>query len=350
MSLFKRTSPQKTSLPKTPQKTSLPNKHPLLQYKAEFEKTEPTFKDSQRNWNRDGDIDQDGDKDWDDLVLTTSQLGDYFEEHQSKGDGNCFYHSIVDYLDGTDSPLFKTGEFVAAWGTDQELGRQRRRFDDKQMFKMHWLRQLVYRESLIKLEHEDGQSSYQKRELAIFRNTLREGVSATETDRSPTHGAVGVELWGVDKEIDVTARIIGADICTFQNDGNGGHLWTVSFSTFSNYSLDGNVCFIKNNGFHFTNLTFRGVHRAWLQDIQTVYRSSDEESTSIEARLRAAKEARLRRRLRRQKKKQDEAVKKFAEMYGIDMYVAKAYMHQAKYNMGKAAEILYNENIRRQLT
>jgi hypothetical protein len=83
------------------------------------------------------------------------------------------------------------------------------------------------------------------------------------------------------------------------------------------------------------------VHRAWLQDIQTVYRSSDEES--IEARLRAAKEARLRRRLRRQKKKQDEAVKKFAEIYGIDMYVAKAYMHQAKYNMGKAAEILYNE-------
>jgi len=326
MSFFKKT-PQKTPS-KAPRKTNSSSQHPALRYKSvksirhdhlnnyvevkPFENAEPTFAESQKNWDSDGDLDLDGDKDWDDLQLTTHELDTYFEEQSSIGDGNCFYHSIVDYLDGIDSDMFKSNDFILKWKSANMIYRNRRTgkapggFADLQMFKMHWLRKAVYLESMKRDATEDGQTVQQQENTETFRNTLKRGVAATETDQNETGGSVGVDLWGVDREINVTTRVINADIATFEEESG---MWVVSFANHSINNLDGNICFIKNNGYHYTNLIFKGSHR-------------------------------LQRRLQREKIQQREMVQKFARKYDIDVNLAGFLLSQTKYIWDSAVHLL----------
>ena len=79
-----------------------------------FCRAEPTFPKSQENWEKEGDLNGDGKKNVEDLNLTTKKIELYFEEHKSRPDGNCFYHSMVDYIKGTDlmRTIFETPEYL----------------------------------------------------------------------------------------------------------------------------------------------------------------------------------------------------------------------------------------------
>ena len=86
-------------------------------------------------------------------------------------------------------------------------------------------------------------------------------------------------------------------------------MWVVSFANHSINNLDGNICFIKNNGYHFTNLKFKGGRR-------------------------------LQRRLQREKIQQREMVQKFARKYDIDVNLAGFLLLQTKYIWDSAVHLL----------
>jgi ankyrin repeat protein len=229
-----------------------------------FCKAEPTFPESQENWEKKGDLNEDGNNNFEDINKTLTDISGYFEEHASPTDGNCFYHSIVDYIEGNDNELtktiFETQEYIDAYDTNSV------NFKEVYMFNMHWLRELVWKESLKPLNNEQKGAS---EETIEFRNRLKEGVDQTisdknvyydergNVDRTKSYGHVGIDLWTMDREIDVTARLLGIDICTLQTIGEELK-WVVSLHDPNNAKLDGLVCFLKNNGDHFTNLTFKG--------------------------------------------------------------------------------------------
>ena len=229
-----------------------------------FCKAEPTFPESQENWEKKGDLNEDGNNNFEDINKTLTDISGYFEEHASPTDGNCFYHSIVDYIEGNDNELtktiFETQEYIDAYDTNSV------NFKEVYMFNMHWLRELVWKESLKPLNNEQKGAS---EETIEFRNRLKEGVDQTisdknvyydergNVDRTKSYGHVGIDLWTMDREIDVTARLLGIDICTLQTIGEELK-WVVSLHDPNNAKLDGLVCFLKNNGDHFTNLTYKG--------------------------------------------------------------------------------------------
>ena len=230
-----------------------------------FCRAEPTFPKSQENWEKEGDLNQDSVKNLKDLELTTKEIDLYFEEHPSRTDGNCFYHSMVDYIEGNDNDsiitIFETREYLQGWETQDS-------FEEEEMFMMHWLRKLVYQESLKSTTNElNGDAASES--TTDFREKLKSGVEQTISDKNEytdengnivqtkSHGHVGIDLWTEDREIDVTARLLGIDICTLQKNGDEDQ-WVLSFHDPTGVELNGRVCFLKNNGNHFTNLTFKG--------------------------------------------------------------------------------------------
>ena len=230
-----------------------------------FCRAEPTFPKSQENWEKEGDLNQDSVKNLKDLELTTKEIDLYFEEHPSRTDGNCFYHSMVDYIEGNDNDsiitIFETREYLQGWETQDS-------FEEEEMFMMHWLRKLVYQESLKSTTNElNGDAASES--TTDFREKLKSGVEQTISDKNEytdenenivqtkSHGHVGKDLWTEDREIDVTARLLGIDICTLQKNGDEDQ-WVLSFHDPTGVELNGRVCFLKNNGNHFTNLTFKG--------------------------------------------------------------------------------------------
>ena len=231
-----------------------------------FCKAEPTFPKSQTNWEEEGDLNEDGNRNLKDINKTLTDIGGYFEEHDSPMDGNCFYHSIVDYIEGNDNELtttiFETKEYFKAYDTNSV------NFNKVSMFNMHWLRYLVWKESL-KLTTNELNGDAASESTRKFREKLENGVEQTISDKNEytdenenivqtkSHGHVGIDLWTEDREIDVTARLLGIDICTLQTIGDELK-WVVSLHDPNNAKLDGLVCFLKNNGVHFTNLTYKG--------------------------------------------------------------------------------------------
>ena len=234
-----------------------------------FCRAEPTFPESQENWEKKGDLNEDGNNNFEDINKTLTDISGYFEEHASPTDGNCFYHSIVDYIEGNDNELtktiFETKEYIDAYDTNS-VNFKEVNFKEVYMFNMHWLRYLVWKESLKPLNNEQKGAS---EETIEFRKRLKEGVDQTTSDknvyydergnvdRTKSYGHVGKDLWTMDREIDVTARLLGIDICTLQTIGEELK-WVVSLHDPNNAKLDGLVCFLKNNGDHFTNLTYKG--------------------------------------------------------------------------------------------
>ena len=230
-----------------------------------FCRAEPTFPKSQENWEKEGDLNQDSVKNLKDLELTTKEIDLYFEEHPSRTDGNCFYHSMVDYIEGNDNDsiitIFETREYLQGWETQDS-------FEEEEMFMMHWLRKLVYQESLKSTTNElNGDAASES--TTDFREKLKSGIEQTISDKNEytdenenivqtkSYGHVGKDLWTEDREIDVTARLLGIDICTLQTIGDEDQ-WVLSFHDPTGVELNGRVCFLKNNGNHFTNLTFKG--------------------------------------------------------------------------------------------
>jgi len=231
-----------------------------------FCKAEPTFPKSQTNWEEEGDLNEDSNRNLKDINKTLTDIGGYFEEHDSPMDGNCFYHSIVDYIEGNDNELtttiFETKEYFNSYDTNSV------NFNKVSMFNMHWLRYLVWKESL-KLTTNELNGDAASESTRKFREKLENGVEQTISDKNEytdenenivqtkSHGHVGIDLWTEDREIDVTARLLDIDICTLQTIGDELK-WVVSLHDPNNAKLDGLVCFLKNNGDHFTNLTYKG--------------------------------------------------------------------------------------------
>ena len=280
-----------------------------------FSRTEPTFRKSQENWETEGDLNGDGVKNMEDLKLTTKEIDLYFEEHPSRPDGNCFYHSMVDYIQGNDTEIYKTifetpaylDEWIkehALYGANSKVG-----FKEEEMFMMHWLRKLVSDESLKPTKHEKKNKPTQTGTIE-FRNRLLKGVEQTKTDQNvdyddegevvgnKSHGHVDRDLWTMDREIDVTARLLGIEICTLQTIDEK-LVWVMSHHEAAEYDLNGRVCFLKNNGTHFTNLTFKGEVGSTAQLLE-----------AAQYRRKLLQESRERRKLREAKKEREKAKKK----------------------------------------
>ena len=280
-----------------------------------FCKAEPTFRESQTNWEKEGDLNQDNVRNLKDLKLTTKEIELYFEEDPSRPDGNCFYHSMVDYIEGNDTEIYKTifetpaylNEWMkehARYQADSEVG-----FKEEEMFMMHWLRNLVYEESLKPTNNEKNGDATSP-SIIEFRERLSKGVEQTKSDQnkyydndgniegSKSYGHVGTDLWTMDREIDLTARFLKIDICTFQRIG-GKDEWIMSLYDTAKDVLDGPICFLKNNGVHFTNLKFEGKAKKNAKDAEVAKSKMDK----------LLKEARDRKKARKAEKARKEAEK-----------------------------------------
>ena len=279
-----------------------------------FCRAEPTFRESQTNWKNEGDLNEDGLKNLKDLKLTTKEIELYFEEDPSRPDGNCFYHSMVDYIEGNDTEIyntiFETPAYLEEWIKEHALYEANSKvgFKEEEMFMMHWLRKLVYEESLKTTKNEKNGDATSPSTIE-FRERLLKGVEQTKSDQnvyygdegevvgSKSHGHVGTDLWTMDREIDLTARFLKIDICTFQRIG-GKDEWIMSLYDTAKDVLDGPICFLKNNnGVHFTNLKFEGKAKKNAKDAEV-------------AKLKMAKllqEARDRKKARKAEKAREEA-------------------------------------------
>ena len=269
-----------------------------------FSRTEPTFRKSQENWETEGDLNGDGVKNMEDLKLTTKEIELYFEEDPSRPDGNCFYHSMVDYIQGNDNEIyntiFETHAYLEEWIKEHALYEANSKvgFKEEEMFMMHWLRKLVCDESLKPTNNEKNGNATSD-SIIELRKRLLEGKEQTKSDQNKSHGHVGTDLWAMDGEIDLTARFLKIDICTFQRIG-GKDEWIMSLYDTAKDVLDGPICFLKNNGVHFTNLKFEGKAKKNAKDAEV-------------AKLKMAKllqEARDRKKARKAEKARKEAERK----------------------------------------
>jgi ankyrin repeat protein len=237
-----------------------------------FSRTEPTFRKSQENWETEGDLNGDGVKNMEDLKLTTKEIELYFEEDPSRPDGNCFYHSMVDYIEGNDTEIyntiFETPAYLEEWIKQHALYEANSKvgFKEEEMFMMHWLRSLVCDESLKPTNNEKNGNATSDSTIEL-RKRLLEGKEQTKSDQNKSHGHVGTDLWTMDREIDLTARFLKIDICTFQRIG-GKDEWIMSLYDTAKDVLDGPICFLKNNGVHFTNLKFKGKAKLNAKDAE----------------------------------------------------------------------------------
>ena len=248
--------------------------------------------------------------------MTTKEIELYFEEDPSRPDGNCFYHSMVDYIEGNDTEIyntiFETPAYLEEWIKEHALYEANSKvgFKEEEMFMMHWLRKLVYEESLKTTKNEKNGDATSPSTIEL-RERLLKGVEQTKSDQnvyygdegevvgSKSHGHVGTDLWAMDGEIDLTARFLKIDICTFQRIG-GKDEWIMSLYDTDKDVLDGPICFLKNNGVHFTNLKFEGKAKKNAKDAEV-------------AKLKMAKllqEARDRKKARKAEKAREEAERK----------------------------------------
>jgi len=220
------------------------------------------YQKSQSNWSKYGDLNGDGKKDIHDLYLTRSSLLSnsaidralYFDESLVKGDGNCFYHAMVNYIVGT-------GDFKDIFMQDycnqyteniadikNAYGGNKKEY--RKMYMMHWLRKKL-------LEyHQTNSLGLQEKTKEEQEKYLKAGVDKTCLDKETNtdEGKVGLDEWSEDWEIDLMARYLDIEICTFYKLSAD---WAYSTSRPEANDLEGDVCFLYNSGDHFTNLTFK---------------------------------------------------------------------------------------------
>jgi hypothetical protein len=220
------------------------------------------YQKSQSNWSKYGDLNGDGKKDIDDLYLTNKSLLSnsaidralYFDESPVKGDGNCFYHAMVNYIVGTGD---FNNIFMQDYCNQYEINKHNikkayggNKNEYRKMYMMHWLRKKL-------LEyHQTNSLDLQKNTKEKQEKHLKAGVDQTclDTETNTKEGWVGINEWSESWEIDLMARYLDIVICTFfKLQGN----WAVSTSRPWVDGLESDVCFLYNNGGHFTNLTFK---------------------------------------------------------------------------------------------
>ena len=241
------------------------------------------FQLSQYNWSEYGDLNGDGIFNEDDLNSTVGNIASYFKGFPVTRDGNCFYHAMVNYIIATvdldnesDKKTVFMRKYMKKFKNNEKSVKKVYGDDDEEkytkMYMMHCLRKEILK--YYKKERTDGEE-YDKQKKHLLTGVNKTGLTKRNTDK----GRVNLSEWAWDYEIGLMADYLGIDICTLQTI-NGELEWIVSYHNVQmrlEPQLNGLVCFLKNDGSHFTNLTFQKPPEVWDEEYRKTFKLMNEE-------------------------------------------------------------------------